>query len=202
MLKFFKNNILIFFLLIQLIFLVYIVKVNLIYSKKLNKLDSENVYLKQEIKLMKEYNLYQYKNVGKKLDTYLEFRDRNGNSCDLNTFLNGVDYLLYFPQRTCPSCFENILKLIPEIREKLSDRLRIICSRTDMRNFTVYSQIRGKSEIVFCISPDILIDDMEALPVDVPCVLKITPDGKILSLFVVNKEYPEYLFDYFEVSNE
>lgn len=201
MLKFFKNNFLIFFLLIQFIFLMYIVKENMIYSRRLDKLESEKVYLKQEIKLVKEYNLYHFKNIGKKLSTNLEFIDRAGDSYELNKFLNDVDYLLYFPQRTCPSCFENILKLIPEMREKLNDRLRIICSRTDMRSFTVYSQIKGKNEIVFSTNSDVLVETGK-FPVDVPCVLKITPDGNLLSLFVVNKEYPEYLFEYFKVSSE
>lgn len=171
----------------------------MICNRILNKMEMENMYLKQEIKLVKENSLHSYKVKDKALNPELIFKDRAGESLDLKRFMDNADYLLCFPRQTCPSCFENILQLIPKMREKLDDRLKVVCSRDDIRSFTVYSQVKGKKEIVYYADRNVIFPGMEIIPEDIPFILKINPDGDIHSLFVIDKEDPEYLFNYFNV---
>lgn len=199
MVKITKVNILILFLFLQFLFTFYVVRKNMICNRILNKMEMENVYLKQEIKLVKENSLHSYKVRDKALNPELIFKDRVGESLDLKRFIDNADYLLCFPRQTCPSCFENILQLIPKMREKLDDRLKVVCSRDDIRSFTVYSQVKGKKEIVYYADRNVIFPGMEIIPEDIPFILKINPDGDIHSLFVIDKEDPEYLFNYFNV---
>lgn len=199
MIKISKVNILILFLSLQFMFAIYMTMDNLKCNKMLNKIELENVYLKQDIKLVKEYSLYHYVVAGKGLKSALIFKNRVGDSLDLKHFIKETDYLLCIPRQTCPSCFENILQLIPRMREKLGDRLKLVCVREDVRSYTVYSQVKGKNEIVFYTNQEYIFQGMENIPEDVPFVLRINPDGNINSLFVINKEDPEYLFNYFDV---
>lgn len=134
MVKITKVNILILFLFLQFLFTFYVVRKNMICNRILNKMEMENVYLKQEIKLVKENSLHSYKVRDKALNPELIFKDRVGESLDLKRFIDNADYLLCFPRQTCPSCFENILQLIPKMREKLDDRLKVVCSRDDIRS--------------------------------------------------------------------
>lgn len=194
-----KINLLLLFLFFQFIFSLFMIKENFKYKNIVNKTEIENICLKQEIKQIKQNSLYHYKIKGNRLNQGLVFKDRVGVGMDLEHFLVGTDFILYIPRQTCPSCYEDILERIPDIRKMLNDRLKIICFRDDIRKVTVYSQIKEKEDVVFYVNQGDLFPGINNLPHDIPFIFRITPDLKIDSLFLTDKNDIEYLLDYFKI---
>ena len=118
------------------------------------------------------------------VNTSARVSNRKGNRLELSEILqDSINTIFYVPQSSCNSCNEAIFQNLPHAIDLMGNKLKILCSHLDFNAMVIYSDYQVTDKILFAVEEKLI--DRENFDIQSPCVINITNNGQIKSVFVI-----------------